>query len=258
LVLLTSCQSPKVNPSFDVTTEEASNILEQMAANPVAAKRPVVVIGGYLDPGIAPGIIAHRLGAYFTEVTVVPIIVGFQSTFDACRDTVIEAVEAATQEATHGATEGVDVIGASMGGLVARYAALEIEGRPGLETIRLFTIGTPHLGARVAELPSLNQLHLDMRKDSPFMAMIRDSESEIDYQIVPYTLLGDDIVGEENTAPSGQTPYWLDKGGSAFAHFEAMIDERIFADIVRRLRDEEPLSSEPPAPLPSGAPRCGG
>jgi hypothetical protein len=30
----------------------------------------------------------------------------------------------------------------------------------------------------------------------------------------------------------------------------AMIDDRIWADIARRLRDEESFSNSPPAPLP--------
>ena len=77
-------------------------------------------------------------------------------------------------------TPAVDVIGTSMGGLVARYAALDIEGKPRLNVSKLFTIATPHLGADLAELPSFNQLHLDMRKGAVFIAMIRESESEID------------------------------------------------------------------------------
>jgi hypothetical protein len=253
LVFLGACQSLKLNPSFDVTTEEASQVLKQMADNPVPAKRPVVVIGGYLDPGVTPAIIARRLGSYFTDVTVIPVTVGFQPTFEACRRKVIDAVEAATQEAANGQMVAVDVIGTSMGGLVARYAALEIEGKPRLKISRLFTIAAPHLGADLAELPSFNQLHIDMRKDAPFIAMIRDSESEIDYQIVSYTFLDDEIVGEENTAPSGQTPYWLDKPNIAVAHVAVFSDDRIFADMVRRLRDEAPLTREPPTPLPSGA-----
>jgi hypothetical protein len=258
LILLVACKTLKVNPSFDVTPGEASQVLQQMADNPVPAKRPVVVIGGYLDPGVTPAVIASRLGSYFTDLTVIPVSVGFQSTFDACRRKVIDAVASANQGTANGQTAEVDVIGTSMGGLVARYAALEITGEPRLRISKLFTVATPHLGADLARLPSFHQLHLDMRKDATFIAMIRESESEIKYQIVSYTFLGDEVVGEENAAPSGQVPYWLDKPEIAVAHFTVFFDDRIFADIVRRLRDEEPLTQQPPSPLPSTAPRPDG
>ncbi|MFC1766418.1 esterase/lipase family protein [Planctomycetota bacterium] len=51
-------------------------------------------------------------------------------------------------------TVQADVIAHSMGGLVSRYAAMEVPGKPRLRIAHLFTIATPHQGALISIPPS--------------------------------------------------------------------------------------------------------
>jgi hypothetical protein len=63
--------------------------------------------------------------------------------------------------------------------------------------------------------------------------------------------LGDIIVGAPNAAPEGLTPRWLPGEPLQDSHIGAMLDKRIIADVARRLRGEQPLTSDPPQPLPN-------
>jgi hypothetical protein len=168
--------------------------------------------------------------------------------FEECRRIVIEEVDRAFPCDEPGVTAEVDVVAVLMGGLVARYAAAEPTG-PGakrLRIARLFTISSPHRGAELAELPTLHRLQLDMRAGSPFLRALDDAP--LDYELVPYVVLKDRIVGQTNAAPYGESPHWV--SGNFGAHVGAHRDARILADIARRLRGEEPFATDPPAPLP--------
>ncbi len=57
-------------------------------------------------------------------------------------------------------------------------------------------------------------------------------------------------MGEEHAALPGVAPWWV-PSGFTFSHILAAWDKRILADILRRLRNEEPFSSEPAAPFPN-------
>jgi len=244
------CQPAKVNPSFDVSKRDAKRALRAMADDPRPAARPIVIIGGYHDPGVGPAAVAGKLRPYFTDVTVIRVTPGYAADFDAARALTLRRIAEATHAPADQDTVEVDVVGTSMGGIVARYAALPLDGRPRVRIVNLFTIASPHRGAELADLPAMTTLHRDMRKDSAFITMLRDREDEIDYTLVPYTFLGDEIVGQENTSLSDAPPYWLDKPDAAVAHLAAALDPRILADIVRRLRDDPPLTAPTPAPLP--------
>jgi hypothetical protein len=120
---------------------------------------------------------------------------------------------------------------------------------------RLFTISTPHRGADLADLPALfGRLQLDMRERSDFLARLNrrnDAGTEQGrYELVPYTRLGDGVVGSHNTAPPGHTPLWVPNLPLEPSHLAGFTDPRIVADIARRLRGEPPLATGPPAPLP--------
>ena len=229
------------------------------------------------------------------------------------------------------------MLGLSMGGLVARHAALPREDGRRLNVARLFTIATPHRGARLADfrlslLPVWDQKVLSMTTASPFLARldaaeraawgdggadprhaaprvepldaplraedqatdhgaggddrladarlahfavagggaeeawtdapVDDAAAEGDdgtatpaafrgYRIYPYVRLGDIVVGPENAAPAGQTPWWVHNPPLRSAHLAAAVDDRILADIARRLRGETPFAQDPPAPLPA-------
>ena len=248
---LVGCAS-QMNPSFPVTTAQAKAAMRQMREDPQPFERPVVVAAGLLDPGFDVQRIADSLRRITTGENMVTSVTFMSLTtgsFDGCRDYLIERVEETFGTTDSPETIEVDVIGFSMGGLVARHASRRrSDGGKRLAIRRLFTISTPHGGARVAEFPTLDQRTIDMRADSDFLAALNEAFADADYELFCYTRLGDWIVGVENAAPPGQTAWWVPSPPMSFAHLGAATDARILADIARRLRGEAPLTTEPPTP----------
>jgi len=242
------------NPSFPVDAADAKEILSDLRDSPASLERPVVVFAGFQDPGFGSASVAAKLRRQFTDGTKVISVSFFGvGSFDDCRERAIRVIDAAFPPEDPVWTREVDVIGISMGGLVARHAARERdEGEFGrrLRINRLFTIGTPHRGANLATLPTFDRLQIDMRAGSDFLAALNDDPTSSDFEIIPYGRLGDTIVGVENVAPPGMQPWWLPNLPFEFAHLTSASDPRILADIAMRLRGEKPLTVGSPLPPP--------
>ncbi len=243
------------NPSFDVSVSEACEALREMETEPARLERPVVVLAGLFDPGVASWNLARQLRNLTGDDRVISVAFAGAWSFDACRERAIASVEEAFPSEEPAWTTEVDVVGISMGGLVARYAAMESEdqdepvGRR-LRINRLFTISTPHQGAALAAAPTLDARQRAMRKDSDFLKELNDRYEDTMYHLYPYVRLGDRMVGVENAAPPGEVPWWVPARFLQPDHLTASVDPRIVADIARRLRGESPFTSEPREPLP--------
>ena len=255
LVFLVSsgCAMQRVNPTFSISTADARADWRRMCSAPLPPGRMVVVVGGYADPGVAAFDVASRLRRVLgPEASIVSVQVGLSFSMDGARRHLLEQVHRA--EAASGLSEEtpVDVVAVSMGGLVARYAAVPHPMGGGksdwLRIARLFTIASPHTGARMADVPSIESRVREMRRDSGFIAEL--AREPRDYELLPYARLGDWVVGEENTAPNGLIPWWVDTPMFEASHLQAHTDVRILVDIARRLRGEEPVTRSPAAPLP--------
>lgn len=249
VAVLAGCAAPPVNPQFAVTTGEARAALREMRKEPRRLERPVVIIGGYLDPDVSTSYLAARIRDVTGDDRVIGVVVGFCASFDECREKVIKAVDKAFPNADPDQTTEVDVIGESLGGLVARYAAApSLDGRAPrrrLNVARLFSISSPHRGARLAGVLALNEFHADMRPGSGFLKYLARCDESAAYEVYPYVCRGDWIVGEEHAAPPGMETIWL--AGSPWhfldGHRGSLHDARIIADIGRRLRGEEAFSA---------------
>jgi hypothetical protein len=250
IVLSLGCAAPKpVNPAFAISPGEASRVLDDMKHQPKRLTRPVLVIDGYGDPGLGSAVVRNEIVEATGDERVITVSCATCDTFDECRKRVIAAVDHAYPTANDKLTTEVDVIGISMGGLVARYSAEPPAGKgKRLRIARLFTLSSPLRGAKAAALPTFNQLQIDMRIGSPFMKKVNDVKP--DYPIYPYVRLGDPIVGPANASPPGENPIWVANLALQPAHIFAVVDPRIIGDISRRLRAEEPLSKDQRAPLP--------
>ena len=244
----------RVNPSFDVSKRDAKAAMRAMEQQPARLERPLVILGGFSDPGWASFKVRRAMSKLFGAADQKRILVvnfAATSSFEQCRRRVLRAVEAAFPSDDPERTSEVDVIGISMGGLVARVAAeMGPPGERRLQFARLFTISSPLRGARLAERHPivLTSMHRDMRASSALLRQLAGNRPE--YEIVSYTRLDDDIVGEAYASPDGQAVWWLDGAPLEHAHWAALDDPRILADIARRLRGEEPFTTGPPAPLP--------
>jgi pimeloyl-ACP methyl ester carboxylesterase len=241
------CTTGPVNPSFSVSRDEARKILDRVGQNPKRLDRPLVIVGGFGDPGVGPALERAMLCDCIDDRRVLSVVVAFEQNFDDCRETLIHQVERRFPG------EQVDVIGLSMGGLVARYAAAPVPRKSRLNIARLFTVSSPHTGALMARLPTLDRKVVDMRPGSDFLARLAAYDTRQRYELIPYVRLRDELVGELYAAPAGTVPWWIDTPGFEPAHIGAGTDPRILADIVLRLRDDAPLTHNPPAPLPTRA-----
>ncbi len=261
-LLLVGCSANKPrNPSFNVTMEQAKAALRHMERHPRPLKRPVLVLSGYMDPGFAAGSFAVRLRNLTGDSRIQAIAFAFCRDFDECRRRVIETVEEHFPSDDPDWTTEVDVVAISMGGVVGRYAAMDITppatsannsddplAHKRLKVARMFTIASPHRGAPLADLPTFDRVQIDMRMGSTFIESLEPPNG--DYELYAYVRLGDRTVGPANAAPPGQTPWWVARPFPSPAHAGAFTDARIIADVARRLRGETAFATHPPSPLP--------
>src|SRR5688572_4303039 len=115
--VVAGCAQP-VNPSFAVSEREARTALKEMRRDRKPQARPVVILGGYTDPGVGTTALAGQLRGVFEEpVQMVTVSYPLNLSFDACRRDVIAAVGKRWPSAHARETVEVDVVAMSMGGL---------------------------------------------------------------------------------------------------------------------------------------------
>lgn len=254
--LLVGCSSPN-NPSFAFSGDEAKEALREMREDPKPFERPVVALSGWLDPILMEWHWRKHLSLANGDDKQGYITLSFLGigTFDGCRDAVIDTVQSRWPSDDPDWTVEVDVVGYSMGGLISRYAAAppinpDTSQPRRLKIRNLYTIATPHRGAKLSALPSLDKRVRDMKAGSVFLAYLDEQLPKAGYQMFNYARLGDGVVGTENTAPLGESAWWVHNRFLQRSHVFARSDKRITADILRRLRGETPYTTQPPAPLP--------
>lgn len=132
----------------------------------------------------------------------------------------------------------LDVVGVSMGGLVARAAAVGMFGGERLRVRRLFTLSTPHRGARLAGVVALDSAARDMKPGSEFLRRLDEMEREEGgrgYELVCYARTRDWWVGARNAAPEGMAPIWVEPPLVTMSHLCVTMDRRILGDVASRL-----------------------
>ncbi len=264
-ILLAGCSIPvapdrPINPSLPITMAHADAVLMDAAAHPKRLRRPLLIVGGFADPGLGSRMLVRRFHEYTGDERIAAATLGFDQSWAECRRHIIDAADAAFPTDDPARTTEVDVIGISMGGLAARYAALPPGpgDRPSrrLRIARLFTLSSPLRGASLADaIPfNLHPLQGGMRSDSWLIRRIADAPSTWDdaYAVYSYVRLRDDQVGQANASVHGTTAWWVSSPPWPHpTHHASFLDRRILADVARRLRGETPLSSDPPAPFPT-------
>jgi len=250
-----SCTSRDVyNPDYPATRQEIVDDLERMEADPVELDRPVVLLSGYRSMHTFVGRLHSRLAPVTTgdKDDFLAISYPMGDDIERIASTVVKKVDERWPSEDPLETVEVDVVAISMGGLVARTASaphgfIANEREKRLKIRNLYTLASPHRGAKLAELIRPDKAARDMKPGSGYLARLDELLPEIDYTITPYAVLNDSWVGATNASPTGQQPIWT-PGTHMFSHFSLAADKRILADLARRLRKEEPLGrpSEPP------------
>jgi pimeloyl-ACP methyl ester carboxylesterase len=242
-----------VNPDFAISDRTTQAEWDRMKAQPKGLDRPLLVLDGWRQPDFSSWALAQTLrtltGADKSAVLSASYLT--RADLNVIADDVIGRVEKKWPSADPGWTTEVDVVGFSMGGIVARTAAMQREAsRAGkrLRIHRLYTLATPHRGAKLAMRIALDQAARDMRPGTDFLKRLDEALPDCGYELVCYAHTNDIIVGARNTAPPGREPIWT-QGTLFFSHMTTRLDRRILADLALRLRDEPPLAlkaSEPP------------
>ncbi len=230
-----------------LTTSAARTYLRHFRQWPKALARPVVVLSGWGDPGVVAAQVARDIRRATGDVRVADISFFWQFTMHHCRARVVERVQALWPSTDAHETVEVDVVAHSMGGLVARFAALA-DGTPGFDAdhapkgrrlkIRmLHTVGTPHQGANQAKLfEKWDARAKAMMKDSAFLTALNAALPA--HAIVPYAIEGDWVVGLENAAPHGHELRRFTRRLLRPSHAGATTDPRILLEIVKHLRGD--------------------
>lgn len=248
LAFLGGCQ--RANPSFPVMVEQARyKINQQMKEDPQPLQRPLVVVvrQRFMHSSTR---LEKQLRVGLSDDRIMTVALHRQWSFDRCREELIEAVDDRFPGDDSQWTTEVDVVGHSIGGLVALYAADSSVGDRHLRIGRLFTLSTPMQGFGQESMEEFDELLVDMNADPALVASAIAQGTSADYEIIPYTRLTDKTSGEANNAPPGEVAWWLPARPLDPSHDGARNDPRIQADIMRRLRNEEPLTTTPRAPLP--------
>src|SRR4051794_12338106 len=94
-LLVTGCAERPVNPSFAISNDQARAALHAMAAEPKQLDRPLVIVGGYEDPGLGGLIVQWQLDPLIHDRRVVQVCLLTAGTFDDCREQIVAAVDKA-------------------------------------------------------------------------------------------------------------------------------------------------------------------
>lgn len=264
LFAVTGCVAagPENSVVADLGTAGIDAEWERMSASPVALARPVVVLSGYRSPPMLGPLLATRLASLTTgrEDDFLTVSYIMHHRMNDIARLVVDRVEERWPSDDPDRTVEVDVVAISMGGLIARLAALPVEDRPSgepqdappdtgkrLRIARLITFGTPHRGAKLAQQVHPDSAARAMRPGSNFLTALNERTASAEYELVCYTQTHDTWVGATNTAPPGSDPIWV-RGPALFSHFSVSTNRTLLADAARRLRGEEPLLAEPSPP----------
>jgi len=245
---------PRADVTSGISIAEADAELRRMRGQPIGVSRPVVTLAGYRAWAVMPRSVARELsrltGAPMERFAAVSY--PWKTDFARIAADVVATVESRWPSDDAEWTVEVDVVGVSMGGLVARAAAMggvfgQSRGTKRLRIARLFTLATPHLGAKLARRIAPDRTARDMKPGSSFLHTLDDALMDAPYELICYARLRDSWVGATRTAPEGHGVRWVN-GTRAVGHLTITQDRRIIMDIAKRLRGESGLLREGLAP----------
>ena len=195
--------------------------------------RPVLVLSGYRAPGVMGGNMARRLASLLGAPIDDFRMISYPHMGDL--DRVALAVDRVVRREFEPGQE-FDVIGISMGGLIARMlAADEYTRERSLQRLRLknlFTMATPHRGAKIAAHIHVDKAATEMQIGSPRLAWLNGLPR--DYAVHCYAILNDITVGAGQTAVEGDSPMWV-RGTPLFSHSLITEHPLVVLDVAARI-----------------------
>lgn len=251
----TGTAQSSTNPCFDVSDDALHAARCMLGASPANLPRPLVVLAGWRSPPMPDGGVLARVGPMIPGARdTLSVTYGSLWTIDSAARRVVARVQDRFPHTGTTDTAEVDVIAISMGGLVARLAASDsfAKSQRRLRIARLFTLATPHRGAKLASFVRPDPAAAAMRPGSDFLRSLDIELARSTFELTCYAQLRDWWVGARNTSPPGRVPIWCEPRGAfgrCFSHFAINFDPRVLTDVALRLRGMTPLSrvgDEPP------------
>jgi len=233
------------NPAFPLSVPQARSILSTLRQQPVAIPRPVLVLNGYRGPDFQAVVLKEQLRQLTDADPSRWLAVSYTTarTPEAMVNKVLGFVAARSLQSAE-----LDVVSISMGGVVAKLAALD--GR-GLRIRRLFTLASPITGSRLADRIAPDPAARALRTGGAFLreldAAWQQHASARGIECISYTRLDDLWVGATRAHPPGQWPIWIE-GRGIISHATISRDPRILTDLALRLRGQEPIARPSPPP----------
>lgn len=239
------------NQNFPVTLPDARAMLRGLSAAPARLARPVLVLDGWHGPWLLSQRLARRLAKATSGAPGDFLAVGYPWAL---------SVDAAARHAMRRVRargwldRDLDIVGLSMGGLVARAIAgglPHVCGGGRVRAVRVFTVASPHRGAIFADRATIDPASGQMRAGSALLRSLDAALAERTYELRCYAVLRDWLVGATRTAPEGMLPAWVDLPGwqRAISHFAGPYDPRLLVEIARALRGDAPLAVPSPPPM---------
>lgn len=244
-------------PAMRCTPDEAARIRRRLHRAPKPLERPVAVIAGYLDPGVYAWVVARELRRLTSHRRADFFVPRFRL------DTAIEPMAARVAEQLRaragGGPASFDLVGLSMGGLVARCVARACAHDEHLSIARVFTLGTPHRGSTLAERIAPSEAARQMRPGSGFLRDLDAGPGDLD--LTCYQMDADAVIGHGHGSPPGHPAVRLPRRAGE-PHLHVMADPLAILDVALRLRDEpailspqegfSPATPISPKPSPAG------
>jgi pimeloyl-ACP methyl ester carboxylesterase len=229
------------NPDFPWEGAELAAARERVLGARGGVRRPVVFLSGYHSPSFPMRLLRSRLVALGALEGVYSRVISYP---------VAWSVEMAAAKAARVIRSdaklqgGIDVVGHSMGGIVAR----ELSRVESCNITRLFTLATPHRGALLAERVRPDKGAVQLRAGSQLLARLDDAFPRWKSgggELCCYATLRDWMVGATRSSPLDEPLHWLDvhrRHVRMLSHYVIVTDERIILDLALRLVGARPMS----------------
>lgn len=259
------------NPAIRVSPAQVRDELTRLRAQRAELARPLLILNGYRGfSGLAYSVRDLLVG--LTSRRRQDIVVVSYATLGSVPSMTSRILDRARRawgiDAHASESPEIDILGISMGGVLARWVSASASSRREiasrvpvllggkqalaqastklrLDAAHIYTFASPHRGAILADSIAPDPAAKLLRTDSPWLAALHDLDATRTGQarrtrVVPYTMLRDGLVGARQTAPLGMDPIWM-PGPRWASHFLAARSEVFLIDVARRLRGETPL-----------------
>ncbi|MGW1889460.1 esterase/lipase family protein [Streptomyces sp. NPDC002004] len=214
------------------------------------AKPPVVLLHGFIDNRSVFVLLRRSLAQHgrhqLESLNYSPLTCDIR----AAAELLARHIEEICERTGH---REVDIVGHSLGGLIARYYVQRLGGDVRVHT--LVTLGTPHGGTRVAPLANAHPLVRQMRPDSAVITELRRPAPGCRTRFVSFWSDLDQLMDPLETASIDHPDLLVQNVRvSGIGHLALPVHPAVAAGIRRALDSDEPLTraTDHPTGRPDG------